>query len=141
MGERVGAGVRALNPGLARGVIREVKDGQSALDLDPNGIYLLPETTPDLAPVAGILTRGEGSSLSHLQLLARNLGIPNVVVGRELVDAIRARSGKKIVLAVSPGGVCPSGDRLLESLARDLGVSCGAAVLTGMGCDGAAGLK
>jgi hypothetical protein len=44
MGERVSAGVRALNPGLARGVVRELKDGQSALDLDPNGIYLLPTT-------------------------------------------------------------------------------------------------
>ena len=40
--------------------------------------------------MAGILTLGEGSSLSHVQLLARNLGIPNVVVGREFADAARA---------------------------------------------------
>jgi len=114
MGERVGAGVRALNPGLARGVVREVKDGQSALDLDPNGIYLLPETTPDLAPVAGILTRGEGSSLSHLQLLARNLGIPNVVIGESQLRRIEKAMGARAVLAVSPGGVvqlAPDGTR------------------------------
>jgi len=114
MGERVGAGVRALNPGLARGVVREVKDGQSALDLDPNGIYLLPETTPDLAPVAGILTRGEGSSLSHLQLLARNLGIPNVVIGESQLRRIERAMGTRAVLAVSPGGVvqlAPDGTR------------------------------
>ncbi len=114
MGERVSAGVRALNPGLARGVIREVRDGQSALDLDPNGIYLLPETTPDLGPVAGILTRGEGSSLSHLQLLARNLGIPNVVIGESQLRRIEKAMGARAVLAVSPGGVVqlePDGTR------------------------------
>jgi hypothetical protein len=114
MGERVSAGVRALNPGLARGVVRELKDGQSALDLDPNGIYLLPETTPDLAPVAGILTRGEGSSLSHLQLLARNLGIPNVVIGESQLARVEKAMGARAVLAVSPGGVvqlAPDGAR------------------------------
>ncbi len=114
MGERVSAGVRALNPGLARGVVRALRDGQSALDLDPNGIYLLPETTPDLAPVAGILTRGEGSSLSHLQLLARNLGIPNVVIGESQLARVEKAIGARAVLAVSPGGVvqlAPDGTR------------------------------
>ena len=114
MGERVSTGVRALNPGLARGVVRELKGGQSALDLDPNGIYLLPETTPDLAPVAGILTRGEGSSLSHLQLLARNLGIPNVVISESQLGRIERVTGARAVLAVSPGGVvqlAPDGAR------------------------------
>jgi rifampicin phosphotransferase len=105
MGEKVGGGVRALNPGLARGTIRFLQEGHSAFDLDPNGIYVLPETTPDLAPVAGILTRGEGSSLSHVQLLARNLGIPNVVVGDEQIRRIERAQGKRAVLAVSPGGV------------------------------------
>lgn len=114
MGEKVGGGVRGLNPGLARGVIRELKPGQSPLELDPNGIYLLPETTPDLGPVAGILTLGEGSSLSHLQLLARNLGIPNVVIGPSQLARIRKAIGTKAVLAVSPGGVvqlAPDGSR------------------------------
>ena len=62
-----------------------------------DGISLLPETISDLPPVAGILTRGEGSSLSHVQLLARNLGIPNVVVGEERVPEVKARAGQ-------PGG-------------------------------------
>jgi hypothetical protein len=114
LGEKVGGGVRALNPGLARGTLRRIDDGQSALELDPNGIYLLPETTPDLAPVSGILTRGEGSSLSHVQLLARNLGIPNVMVGDSVLPRIEKAQGKRVVLAVSPGGVVqlePDGPR------------------------------
>jgi phosphoenolpyruvate synthase/pyruvate phosphate dikinase len=40
-----------------------------------------------------------------VQLLARNLGIPNVVVGNERVPAVKARAGSLVVLAVSPGGV------------------------------------
>lgn len=49
------------------------------------------------------------------------------------------RSGR---LLVSPndGGVCPSGDRLLGSLAKELGRRAAGLVLTGMGSDGADGL-
>lgn len=104
-GRRRGAGLRALNPGLARGTLRTPRDVTHTAGFDANGIYLLPETIAELPPVAGILTQGEGSSLSHVQLLARNLGIPNVVVGAELVSELRSRSGKKVVLAVSPEGV------------------------------------
>ncbi len=101
-GDRVGTGLRALNPGLARGVLREAPGEAVPTDLD--GIYLLPETTSDLGRVAGILTRGEGSSLSHVQLLARNLGIPNVVVGDRHLPALAGRLGQRVVLAASPGG-------------------------------------
>jgi hypothetical protein len=100
-GTRVGAGLRALNPGLTRGVLRSAEDGR----FQPNGVYLLPETTSDLPRVSGILTRGEGSSLSHVQLLARNLGIPNVVVGEEHLSEVERRMGSDVVLAVSQGGV------------------------------------
>jgi hypothetical protein len=106
-GKTVGTGLRALNPGIAWGTLlvppAEELEGEPSLRRD--GLYLLPETVADLPRVAGILTRGEGSSLSHVQLLARNLGIPNVVVGEELVPRLQERAGKKSVLAVSPGGV------------------------------------
>ena len=104
MGERVAGGFRALNPGLARGVLRTADDGTRMDRLDPNGIYVLPETTPDISPVSGILTRGAGSSVSHVQLLARNLGIPNVLVHEDLVPRVASRTGARAVLAVSPGG-------------------------------------
>ena len=103
-GESVGAGLRALNPGLAQGRLRVEGAGERE-SMETDGIYLLPETTAELPRVAGILTEGEGSSLSHVQLLARNLGIPNVVVSHELLPRVRAKSGAKVVLAVSPGGV------------------------------------
>jgi len=100
-----GAGVRGLNPGLARGVLREVPPGGPVEGLRRDGLYLLDATVAELPPVAGILTRGEGSSLSHVQLLARNLGIPNVVVGEAVLPAVRAHLAGRAVLAVSPAGV------------------------------------
>lgn len=98
-GQAVGAGLRALNPGLARGILR-----LDAGDPRPDGIYLLPETTESLPPVAGILTLEAGNILSHVQLLASNLGIPNVVVDAGLVPRLRAMAGRPIVMAASPGG-------------------------------------
>ncbi len=102
-GERVGSGLRALNPGLARGPLRRL--GANPDMMQQNGIYLLPETVSDLPRIDGILTRGEGSSLSHVQLLARNLGIPNAVVTKALLPRIESRIGEPIVMAVSPKGV------------------------------------
>jgi diadenosine tetraphosphatase ApaH/serine/threonine PP2A family protein phosphatase len=109
-GQRVGGGLRALNPGMARGRLYEPDDVGADRSFDRNGIFLLPETVSDLPPVGGILTRGEGSSLSHVQLLARNLGIPNVVVGDVHLDAVRRHVGDRVVLAVSPNGVVQLAD-------------------------------
>jgi len=105
-GRRVGSGLRALNPGLTRGaLVAPEKPEPPSGGFSRDGIYLLPESTAELPRVNGILTRGEGSSLSHVQLLARNLGIPNVVVGDEHVPAVTKRDGDAVVLAVSPQGV------------------------------------
>lgn len=98
-----GGGLRALNPGLARGVLRDGR-GLDVAGFAADGIYLLPETVADLPPVAGILTAGEGNPLSHVQLLARNLGIPNVAVDASLLDLLAAHQGERVVLAVSAGG-------------------------------------
>lgn len=99
----VGGGLRALNPGLAQGVLEFALD-ENIERLERDHIYVLPETVSDLPPVAGILTAGEGNPLSHVQLLARNLGIPNVAFDQRLLAQLRAHEGKRIVLAVSPGG-------------------------------------
>ena len=102
-GEELSSGLRALNPGLRRGVLLPPPDdGLAAFRKD--GIYLLPATTPELPPVSGILTRDEGSSLSHVQLLARNLAIPNVVVEERLLPRLEPWLGERVVLAASPAG-------------------------------------
>ncbi len=104
-GETVAGGLRGLNPGLARGNLMFFHQGEENVKWDRNGIYVLPVTTPDLPPVAGIVTKGKGNSLSHVQLLARNLGIPNVSVNKRLLTHIRKKEGLPVVFAVSPRGV------------------------------------
>lgn len=98
-------GLRGLNAGLTRGTLKILKPGQADPKLDPKGIYVFPATLEDLPLVAGILTTGEGNILSHVQLLARNLGIPNVALGEKWLPHILAMEGQQVVMAVSPHGV------------------------------------
>ncbi len=104
-GQSVGVGFTALNPGLATGVLYVEPDLSNLENFKADGIYVLPETVSDLPPVAGILTEGEGNPLSHVQLLARNLGIPNVTVDSSLGPVLAAHSGERVVLAVSKSGL------------------------------------
>ncbi len=102
-GRSVSRGLRALNPGLARGPLKSLESLATASG--PPAIVLAPESAADLPAVAGILTAAEGNALSHVQLLARNLGIPNVVVGSEWLATVAARQAQDVVLAASPAGV------------------------------------
>jgi hypothetical protein len=104
-GQQLVAGLRGLNAGLSRGVLHVLRKVDHAAKFGRNGIYVLPATTEDLPPVAGIITAGKGNILSHVQLLARNLGIPNVAVDKKLLPQISSREGQKVVLAVSPEGI------------------------------------
>ncbi|MDB4443792.1 hypothetical protein N9174_00440 [bacterium] len=104
-GESLATGLRGLNPGLARGTLRFSRPGKRMEKLDSSAIYVLPTTNEDLPPIAGIITAGHGNSLSHVQLLARNLGIPNVAIAKRLISDLKAWEGRRVVLAVSPRGM------------------------------------
>jgi hypothetical protein len=104
-GKDIGVGFNALNPGLAHGALHTRPDLNDIGGFQADGIYLLPETVSDLPPVAGILTGGEGNPLSHVQLLARNLGIPNVTVDDSLFAVLDEHNGEHVVLAVSQSGL------------------------------------
>ena len=105
MDRSVNSGLAGLNPGIARGVLSVARPGDDLKRFSRGGIYVLPATFEDLPPVAGIITADKGNMLSHVQLLARNLGIPNVAVDPELLAQVTALEGRRVVLAVSPGGV------------------------------------
>ena len=105
-GKPADTGLRGLNPGLARGKLKmSPSAGKTHAQYDSNAIYVLPSTTEDLPPVAGILTTGEGNILSHVQLLARNLGIPNVAIDKKWLPLIKSKADQQVVLAVSPRGI------------------------------------
>jgi hypothetical protein len=105
--------VRALNPGLAFGRLRVSPEPGSYSRAD---VVALPETPADLEPAAGIVTRGEGNVVSHVQLLARALGIPNAVVGPRVYEQFPAHQGHDVFLLVTPGGrvVVKDGSKLGE---------------------------
>jgi hypothetical protein len=103
LGGEPAGGVIALNPGVALGRLGIVESEDDAID--PRGIYVIPETVSGLKPMAGILTLDSGNALSHAQLLAANLGIPNAAVPSSLLAALRQRKGQELFYAVTPRGV------------------------------------
>ena len=100
-GTELDTDVRALNPGLALGRLR-VAPNDGAYSRDE--IVALPDTPSDLDPAAGILTQGEGNVLSHVQLLARALGIPNVVLGPSAYQKIVPHDRQEVFFIVTPRG-------------------------------------
>ena len=96
----------ALNPGIGRGTLRifETLGAVENAELSPTDIVALPETLAELSRVAGILTLGEGNALSHVQLLARNFGIPNVAIDFETVDALERFAGQEVLLVAGSDG-------------------------------------
>ena len=96
--------IRGINPGFAMGelvVINEITENTVVLG---DKIYVFDHPPADLKPVAGIATVTEGNMVSHVQLLARNLGIPNAVVSAENLEQLKKFSGKKVFYAVSNKG-------------------------------------
>ncbi len=81
-----------------------VDDPDQKVKYDPDAIYLLPNTPVDLKPVAGLLTAEEGNLVSHVQLLARNLGIPNSLISPLQTASFKRFAGRRLFYAVSPGG-------------------------------------
>lgn len=123
-GQPVSTQLRALNPGIARGRLVVIEGNVAPETVQPNDIIFVRATMADVPRVAGILTTHEGNSLAHVQLLARNLGIPNVVVEDSLVDQLKARAGERIVVASSPQGrviVASDGARWNEVFDRNKG--------------------
>ena len=103
LGEPGGPDVRGLNPGMAEGTL-EIASLESLEELDASTIYLLPETTAELRPVAGVLSLDAGNLLSHVQLLARNLGIPNATIPSRTRRLVEDARGRTVFYAVSPLG-------------------------------------
>ncbi len=96
-----GARVRGENPGLAQAELRSVASGGDLSTLRREHIALLYELPPDLPPVAGLLTVGSTGSLSHVALLARNLGIPHASIDSAVAAALQSLNGQRIVLGVT----------------------------------------
>ncbi len=96
--------IRGLNPGYAMGELVVVGGGSEDIDVSPDKIYLFERSPSDLKPVAGIATVAEGNLVSHVQLLARNLGIPNAALSDEALQELKKYDGQQVFYAVSNKG-------------------------------------
>ncbi|WP_430409337.1 PEP/pyruvate-binding domain-containing protein [Kordia sp.] len=96
--------IRGLNPGYAYGELVVVDGNPDEVEVQTNKIYIFEKPPHDLKPVAGIMTVSEGNLVSHVQLLARNLGIPNAVLSYDNLKALLKYNGKKVFYAVTSKG-------------------------------------
>ena len=96
--------IRGINPGFAVGELVVIENLEQSSVFKADKIYVLSQPPVDMKPVAGIAAVSEGNLVSHMQLLARNLGIPNAVLSsRDLKELVRY-NGQKVFYAVSPRG-------------------------------------
>ena len=96
--------IRGLNPGYAFGELVVVDGNPDAIEVSSDKIYVFQRPPADLKPIAGIATVAEGNMVSHVQLLARNLGIPNAALSDENLKALNDYNGKRVFYAVSNKG-------------------------------------
>ena len=96
--------VRGLNPGYAFGELVVVDGPSDDIEVSSDKIYIFQRPPSDLKPIAGIATVAEGNMVSHVQLLARNLGIPNAALSDENLNDLKKFDGKKVFYAVSNKG-------------------------------------
>ncbi|MBN6102395.1 pyruvate, phosphate dikinase [Xanthomonas sp. CFBP 8703] len=89
-----------LNTGRAEGRLRIVRSEEQLRTLSPRDIPVLDEVPIALAPVAGLVTQRPSTLLSHVNLLAKGWGIPNVYV-RDAQNALRQYDGRWVALDVT----------------------------------------
>jgi len=98
------SGLRGLNPGYALGELVVVGGSPNEIEVSSDKIYIFQRPPSDLKPVAGIATVSEGNMVSHVQLLARNMGIPNAALADDNLKSLQKYNGEKVFYAVSNKG-------------------------------------
>ncbi|MCF8367537.1 MAG: hypothetical protein K9G76_00750 [Bacteroidales bacterium] len=96
--------IRGINPGYALGELVVLNEVTEKTEISGDKIYVFNHPPADLKPIAGIATVTEGNMVSHVQLLARNLGIPNAVISAQNLEQLKEFSGEKMFYAVSNKG-------------------------------------
>ena len=96
--------IKGLNPGYAFGELVVVNGPLGENQFDKDKIFIFERPTSGLKPVAGIMTVSAGNLVSHVQLLARNLGIPNATLSNTNLESLLKYNGKKVFYAVTDKG-------------------------------------
>ncbi len=94
-----GRSALAYNPGRAFGRLRLVEDIEQVDDLAPEDIVVLREAPLALPPVAGVILASPSTALSHVNLLAKGWGIPNLYL-RDAWQQLQGLDGQTVWLDV-----------------------------------------
>ena len=97
--------VQGLNPGMAIGELAVLPQVPNDYNFDKKKIYVFDRPPRELHPVAGIANVSEGNPLSHIQLLARNLAIPNALISKTGMKALEKYNGSEVFYAVFSSGM------------------------------------
>ena len=90
----------ALNNGQAVGRLRLLDQVDEVRDLQPSDIVVLRQVPITLPPVAGVVTEQPSTLVSHVNLLAKGWGVPNVYL-RDASRELTALNGQWVHLAVA----------------------------------------
>ena len=97
-GHHHSAPIEVFNPGEAIGILRFNKDPK---ELIRGEIAVFDQMPAESGIVEGIITLEVGARLSHLQLLARSLGIPNIKVDHSYRNILEQLDGKKVLISAN----------------------------------------
>ena len=91
----------ALNTGMAQGRLRILDefdtDQEEEDDIAPTDIVVLKEAPLTLPPVAGVILAQPSTALSHVNLLAKGWGIPNIYL-QDAPEQLRTLNGQWVRL-------------------------------------------
>ncbi len=90
----------AYNPASSAGRLRLVTSLEDSNDITPQDIVVLSEPPLALPPVAGVILAEPSTALSHVNLLAKGWGIPNLYV-RDAFDVLREFDGRWVRLVAT----------------------------------------
>jgi hypothetical protein len=93
--------IEVYNPGRAVGVLRIDKP---PMELKSGEIGFFTRVPDETGALSGIVTLGSGALLSHLQLLARSMHIPNIAVSESYLPLLRAYEGQRVELVAHKDG-------------------------------------
>jgi|GEM_PF-363300 len=100
--------VAVYNPGLTAGRVRLIRFGEPGLDeSEPTDLLVVDEIPDYLPPCAALLTSVPQTPLSHISLLARSRGIPNIYVAGITSDPewdSWNRVNTRVVVEATPDG-------------------------------------
>lgn len=97
--------VSVLNPGVAYGHLKLVTPGQDSERLTPRHIAVFQDTPDRVPPVSGIVTLEPQTPLSHVNLLAKNRGTPNVSTANiSLIPGMQELFGKLVRMEARSDG-------------------------------------